>query len=168
MARWQAKDYQQAGIKGLGVAKAVTLTAALELSRRRELDPTKPKTAVISSMGSYEIFKGHLADLDHEEFWLLALNQANRPVGKQRISTGGITGTVVDTRLVFRYALQTKGCVSLILAHNHPSGQLKPSEADRQLTKKLSEGARNLDLRILDHLIVSNLGYFSFADEGLL
>lgn len=166
LACWQARDF--ARFKGIGPARAVALTAALELSRRREQQRFNPLAAVSSSQESYQYLKGILADKDHEEFWILCLNQGNKLLCSHMISKGGITGTVVDGRQVFRYAINTPRCVSIILAHNHPSGQLLPSQTDIKLTNKLVAAGRSLDITVLDHLIISGSGYYSFADEKLL
>ncbi|MEM9837300.1 MAG: DNA repair protein RadC [Bacteroidota bacterium] len=166
LSTWQAPDFQ--AFKGIGPAKAVTLVAALELTRRRAQQNFKRQSVLTDSQSTYQYLKGILGDLDHEEFWVLCLNQANRLITARLISKGGIVGTVVDSRIVFRLAINTPRCVSIILAHNHPSGQLRPSQADIQLTQKMVKGAKSLDLRVLDHLIVGQSGYFSFMDEQLL
>lgn len=163
---WQPHDFER--FKGIGAARAVTLTAAFELSRRREQQRFNPLVAVSSSQESYQYLKGILSDKDHEEFWILCLNQGNKLLCSHMISKGGITGTVVDVRQVFRYAINTPRCVSIILAHNHPSGQLRPSQTDIKLTNKLVAAGRSLDVTVLDHLIISGGGYYSFADEKLL
>lgn len=151
--------------KGIGVAKAVTIVAALELGRRRKETPEAVKKQIITSRDAFEVMKSQYADLNHEEFWVLLLNQANRLQSKQLISKGGRAGTVVDAKLVFEAALRHKA-TSIILSHNHPSGNLRPSDQDRTLTKKILEGGRLLDIRVLDHLIISNDTYYSFSDEG--
>jgi len=151
--------------KGIGVAKAVTIVAALELGRRRKETAEGVKKQIISSRDAFEVMKSQYADLNHEEFWILLLNQANRLQSKQLISKGGRAGTVVDAKLVFETALRHKA-TSIILSHNHPSGNLRPSDQDRALTKKILEGGKLLDIRVLDHLIISNDTYYSFSDEG--
>lgn len=166
LARQQPQDFMK--FKGIGPARAVVLSAAMELGRRRVSQRFNPKRPILNSQDSYQYLSGIIGDLDHEEFWILCLNQARRLLAAHLISKGGITSTVADGRLIFRFAIQTSGCVSIILAHNHPSGQLQPSGADLQLTKKLAAGAKNLDLTILDHLIIGQHGYFSFTDRGLL
>lgn len=153
--------------RGIGEAKAITIVSALELGRRRKESEVLKKPKITCSNDAYTQLKGELLDLAHEEFWILCLNQANTVIAKKRISTGGVAGTVVDAKVVFRSALDTKA-VSLILAHNHPSGNLNPSQQDLSLTKKLKEAGETLDLRILDHLIFTNASYYSFADEGLI
>lgn len=153
--------------KGIGEAKAVTITAALELGRRRSESIELVKKQVNSSKDAFEALRLNYLDLNHEEFWILLLNQANRIQSKQLISRGGRAGTVVDAKLVFESALRNKA-TSIILSHNHPSGNLKPSDQDRSLTRKLVGGGKLLDMRVLDHLIFSNNEYYSFSDEGLL
>lgn len=151
--------------KGIGEAKAITIIAALELGRRRKESPVSEKKQITASRDAFEILRSQYADLNHEEFWILLLNQANRVQRKQLISRGGRAGTVVDAKLVFETALQHRA-TSIILSHNHPSGNLRPSEQDLKLTKKIVEGGKLLDIRVLDHLIFSNNEYYSFSDEG--
>lgn len=153
--------------KGIGNAKAVVITAALELGRRRRLDETLELSKISSSSSVYEIMQPIIGELPHEEFWILYLNNSNKILEKFQISKGGITGTLVDVRISLRKALEI-GAVSLILTHNHPSGNLRPSEADKQLTQKLKTAAESLDIKILDHIIVTEKSYFSFADDGIL
>src|SRR5690554_5211245 len=153
--------------KGIGEAKAITIIAALELGRRRSETAEVSKKQIGSSKDVFDVLKLQYMDLNHEEFWILLLNQANRVQSKQLISRGGRAGTVVDAKLVFESALRHKA-TAIILSHNHPSGNLNPSEQDRSLTKKLFEGGKWLDIRVLDHLIFSNNSYYSFSDEGLL
>lgn len=153
---------------GIGLAKAVTITAALELGRRRQLTPLKQRPQIRSSKDAYLTIASVIADLAHEEFWMLLLNRANRVLGRERISSGGTAGTVVDAKQVFRRALEVSTCTSIILVHNHPSGNLQPSQSDIQLTHKLVRAGRSIDLLVLDHLIIAERSYYSFADEGLL
>lgn len=152
---------------GIGEAKAITILAALELGRRRQSTAIQERPQITCSRDAYDIFQANLPDLSHEEFWILLLNRANRVIGRERISSGGVAGTVVDAKLVFSKALSQMAC-SVILAHNHPSGNLRPSQADLQLTTKLVKAGKNLDIAVLDHLIVTHTGYYSFADEGQL
>ncbi len=152
--------------KGIGEAKALTIMAALELARRRREETVKEKEKIAGSSDVYEYFH-RLADLPNEEFWVMYLNRANKIVSAQRASQGGITGTVADTRLILKSALDQFAC-SIILCHNHPSGNLVPSEEDKALTRKIKQAAQVFDIAILDHIIVSELGYYSFADEGIL
>jgi len=153
--------------KGLGETKALTIIAALELGRRRQLTDVKDRPQVKSSRDSYNAISPIIADLPHEEFWILMLNRANRIISRERVSIGGVTGTLVDARIVFKHALDILAS-SIVLCHNHPSGSLKPSQADIDLTKKMKAAGKTLDILVVDHLIVSDKGYYSFADEGLL
>ena len=153
--------------KGIGEAKAVTIAAALEIGRRRRGEEAKKITKIASSASVFELLQPIMGELEHEEFWIVYLNNANNVVQTAQLSKGGITGTLVDVRLVMRQALEL-GAVALILAHNHPSGTLKPSSADRQITQKLKTAAEALDIKVLDHLIITQKEYFSFADEGIL
>jgi len=152
---------------GIGPAKAITLLAAMELGQRRIETSLRERPCIRSSKDAYEVLYGQLSDLPHEEFWVLHLNRANRVLSREQISVGGVAGTVVDTKIVFRKALQQLSC-ALILAHNHPSGNLQPSQADLDLTKKLKAAGKILDIQILDHLILTETAYLSFADEQLL
>jgi len=153
--------------KGIGEAKAISIIAALELGRRRKDSPAHDVKFINSSASSFEILLPVFADLNHEEFWILMLNQANYVIGKQMISKGGMAGTVADPKMIFKIALE-HNAACLILAHNHPSGNLKPSKEDLQLTKRLVEAGNMLSLPILDHLIITNQLYLSFADQGLI
>lgn len=153
--------------KGIGEAKAITIVAALELGRRRQETPLHERKQITSSRDVFDVLKPKYSDLNNEEFWILLLNQANRVQRVHLISKGGRAGTVVDAKLVFEAALQYKA-TSIILSHNHPSGNLKPSEQDRVLTRKIVEGGRLLDIRVLDHVIFANHSYYSFSDEGEL
>ena len=164
LARFNVSEFKK--ISGIGEAKAIIIMAAVELgSRRKLIEAIKQK--VISSRQAFEILLPLMADKHYEEFWLLFLNRANIQLSAKRISDGGITGTVADIRRIFKLALE-ENATSLILAHNHPSGNLNPSEADKLLTNKLKEAGQIMDIPIKDHLIVTPHGYFSFADEGLL
>lgn len=153
--------------KGIGEAKAITIIAALELGRRRRAEEALQLDKIDSSQSVYELMQPIIGELGHEEFWIIYLNNSNKVILKNQLSKGGITGTLVDVRLVLKMALEV-GAVGLILVHNHPSGTLKPSEADKQITQKLKKAGDSLDLKILDHLIITESAYFSFADEGLL
>ena len=154
-------------IKGIGEAKAITIAAALELGRRRQASASLEKVIVNSSAGIADYLQTKLKDYRREVFAVLFLNRANRINHFEIISEGGITGTVADPRIILKKALE-EDAVSIILCHNHPSGSLKPSRADEELTAKIKEAARYLDIKVLDHIIVSDSGYYSFADEGLL
>lgn len=153
--------------KGIGEAKAVSIIAALELGRRRQWAEFEEKQQIKNSRDSYEIFLPILGDLGHEEFWILLLSHANKIKGKERISIGGVAGTVADVKIIFKKSIQNLAS-AIILCHNHPSGTLHPSQADIELTTKVKQAGQVLDIRVLDHLIVTNAGYYSFADEGLI
>ncbi len=153
--------------KGIGEAKAITIVAALELGRRRQLSNIRQKPQISCSRDAFNILAPFLVDLPHEEFWILLLNRSNRVIAREQVSIGGISGTVVDAKIIFHKAIEGRAS-SIILCHNHPSGNLEPSAADQRLTKKLIEAGKTLDVFVLDHLIVSEMGYFSFADEGLM
>lgn len=165
LGRLSIKDLMN--IKGIGEAKAVTIAAALELGRRRDVNPIKEKKQVTESRDIAGFLKARLQDLNYEVFAVIFLNRANRIIHFEIISRGGITGTVADPRIILKKALEEEA-VSIILCHNHPSGNLTPSRADELLTQKIKEAALLLDIRVLDHIIVSEMGYYSFADEGQL
>lgn len=153
--------------KGIGPAKAITLLAAMELGRRRRQEEALELKKITSSQSVFELMQPLIGELAHEEFWILYLNNSNKVIEKFQISKGGITGTLVDVRITLRKALEV-GAVSIILVHNHPSGNLKASEADKQLTRKLKTASESLDIKVLDHIIVTEKSYLSFADEALL
>ncbi len=163
LARQNVKALQK--FKGIGEAKAITLVSALELGRRRKVGDVNIKPQIKSSEDVYNYLQGDLADLSHEEFWILLLNRANRIEKKIRISTGGVSGTIADPKLIYKYALENLAS-SIILVHNHPSGNTKPSEADCSLTKRLCEAGTFLETPVLDHVIICNHTWYSFADEG--
>ena len=152
---------------GIGEAKAISIVAALELGRRRRLEDALVMAKITSSKSVFEIMQPLIGELPHEEFWIIYLNNSNKVIHKSQLSKGGITGTLVDTRLVLKEALQL-GALGLILAHNHPSGTLQPSQSDKNITQKLKTAAQSLDIKVLDHLIITETSYFSFADESLL
>lgn len=154
-------------IKGIGEAKAMILLAALELGRRRQTAQNLEKPVVHGASSIAPFLQTLLQDLDHEVFIVLYLNRANKINHYETVSSGGMSGTVADPRVILRRALEEKA-VAIILCHNHPSGNLRPSVADRELTLKIREAARYFDIMVLDHIIVSHEGFFSFADEGLL
>ena len=157
---------QLMGFKGIGEAKAITIIAALELGRRRRAEETIELKKITSSKDVFELMQPIMGELPHEEFWILYLNNSNKVVYKAQLSKGGITGTVVDIRLVFKMALE-QNATSIILTHNHPSGKLLASEADIQITKKLKLAGQQLDIAILDHIIITETGFYSFQDEGI-
>jgi len=152
-------------IKGIGSAKAITLMAALELGRRRRISEVIDRFKISSSLDVFELMKPFLEDLHIEQFWTLYLNNSNKVLSKLKISEGGMTGTVVDIRLILKHALELNA-TSIVLSHNHPSGILKPSEADINVTKKIKKAAQFMDIKVLDHLIITDQSYFSFADQG--
>lgn len=152
--------------KGIGEAKAISIISALELGRRRRSEDALELKKVTSSKVIFEIMQPIIGELPHEEFWIIYLNNSNKVISKSQLSKGGITGTLVDVRIVFKTALEM-GATALILCHNHPSGTLVPSEADKQITRKLKLAGESLEIKVLDHLIVTEASYFSFADEGI-
>lgn len=153
--------------KGIGEAKAISIITALELGKRRRLETAMKKPKITSSAAVFNLLQPIIGDLEHEEFWVLFLNNSNKVVAKNQISKGGLTATVVDVRLLFKRALEL-AAVAIIVCHNHPSGKLQPSNADQQLTQKIIEAGATLDIKLLDHLIITEKAYFSFADENLL
>jgi len=165
LARLSVKDLTK--IKGIGEAKAISIVSALELGRRRKESVSPGRPRITNSIDVVEIMKQDLLDLNHEEFWIIILNRANYVLRKNKISSGGISGTVADPKLIFKSALDHSGS-SIILVHNHPSGNLQPSQADITLTKTLKEAGKFLEIPVLDHIIVSDNSYFSFADEGMM
>jgi DNA repair protein RadC len=152
--------------KGIGEAKAISIIAALELGRRRRGEDAVELKKITSSKIIFEIMQPIIGELPHEEFWIIYMNNSNKVIAKSQLSKGGITGTLVDVRIVFKTALEM-GATALILCHNHPSGTLIPSDADKQITRKLKLAGDSLEIKVLDHLIVTETSYFSFADEGI-
>ncbi len=153
--------------KGIGEAKAVAIAAALEVGRRRRSENGEKVTKISGSVDVFHLLQPTLGELEHEEFWILYLNNSNTILHKTQLSKGGITGTLVDVRLVLKRALEL-GAVGLILAHNHPSGTLKASEADKKITTKLKVASAAIDIKVLDHVIITEKAYFSFADHQML
>lgn len=153
--------------KGIGEAKAITINAAVELGRRRKYVEAQKRKTITSSQDVYEYASSFLLDLPYEEFWILILNRGNNIIDKERISQGGVSGTLVDARIIFRTAI-LKLASSIILIHNHPSGQLRPSQEDITVTKKIKSAGKSLDIVVVDHLIFTDDGYYSFKDEGVL
>ncbi|WP_130734219.1 DNA repair protein RadC [Flavobacterium sp. J27] len=153
--------------KGIGEAKAISIAAALELGRRRRVEETIVLSKITSSKAVFELMQPIIGELMHEEFWVIYLNNANKVICKFQISKGGWTGTVVDFRVVFKLALEYNA-TAIILSHNHPSGKLQASQADIQLTKNIIQAGKSLEIQVLDHVIVTETNYFSFADEGML
>ncbi|AEH00284.1 DNA repair protein RadC [Lacinutrix sp. 5H-3-7-4] len=158
---------QLTAFKGIGEAKAISIIAALELGRRRRGSEALERKKITSSKSVFELMQPEIGELPHEEFWIIYLNNSNKVIQKNQLSKGGITGTLVDVRLALKIALEV-GAVGIILAHNHPSGTLNPSLADKNLTQKLKTAAQSLDIKVLDHLIITEKAYFSFADESIL
>jgi len=154
-------------LHGIGSARAVTIAAALELGRRRKLSEVPELPQIKCSKDVSDIFQPLLADLAHEEFWILFLNRSNRVINRMKLSQGGISGTVTDVRLVMKRAIEYLAS-GIILCHNHPSGNLNPSESDSNITRKIKEAGNLMDIQLLDHLIISDKDYYSFADNGLI
>jgi DNA repair protein RadC len=157
---------QLTDFKGIGEAKAISIAAALELGRRRRLDEGFELDKVTSSKSVFEIMHPIIGDLMHEEFWVLYLNNSNKVVHKAQISKGGMAATIVDVRIVFKIALENNA-MSIILVHNHPSGKLMASEPDIQITKKIKLAGQHLEVKVFDHIIITDKGYYSFNDEGI-
>lgn len=153
--------------KGIGEAKAISIVAALELGKRRKQEENISGHSIRSSKDVYEIFEPLVSDLQYEEFWILLLNRSNRIIGKSKISQGGVAGTVIDTKLIMKKAIENLAS-SIILCHNHPSGNLNPSGSDIEITDKIKTAANYLDMKLLDHIIVTDHSYYSFLDEGKL
>jgi DNA repair protein RadC len=154
-------------LKGIGQARAVSIVAALELGRRRNLSDSPDELKITGSSDVFGLIGPVLSDLTHEEFWVLLLNRSNKILSKHKISQGGITGTVTDIRMILKLALD-KLATGLILCHNHPSGNLQPSEADISITRRIKESAALMDISLLDHVIVAGKAYFSLADENMI
>ncbi len=165
LAKLSVKELMK--VKGIGEAKAITIVAALELGRRRKEVDAEEKPKINTSKDAFDLIKGDLMDLPHEEFWVLLLNRANRVIKKKRVSEGGVSGTVADPKIIFKMALEELAC-GIVMAHNHPSSNLTPSQSDRDLTKKMKEAGKFLDVQLFDHIIVAGNKYFSFADEGFV
>ncbi|MBI3218048.1 MAG: DNA repair protein RadC [Bacteroidetes bacterium] len=165
LAKLSVKDLMR--VKGIGEAKAITIIAALELGRRRKESDSEDKPRITTSKDAFDQLKSDMMDLPHEEFWVLLLNRAHRVTKKKRISEGGVAGTVADPKIIYKLALEELAS-GVVVAHNHPSGNLQPSQSDIELTKKLKEAGRFLEIQLLDHLIITGHKYFSFADEGII
>jgi DNA repair protein RadC len=153
--------------RGIGQAKAITLIAAMELGRRRNQSEALDNGQIKGSRDAADYLRPEIGDLAYEEFWVLFLNRQNKVIDKRKLSQGGMTGTVIDVRMVLKLALE-KHAISMIICHNHPSGNLDPSEADKKITRQMKEAAALMEIPVIDHLIVTQAGYFSFADEGML
>lgn len=163
LAKLQFKDLLS--VKGIGPTKAITLMTALELGKRRRLSEAVDRFTISSSKDAFDLMKPILEDLSVEQFWAVYLNNANKVLSQQKISEGGMTATIVDIRLILKRALELNA-TALVLCHNHPSGALNPSEADVSLTEKVKKAAKLMDIQLLDHIIVTDQSYFSFADQG--
>lgn len=165
LAKKTIEEFTQ--FKGIGKVKAINIITALEIGQRRRYSDAQKVSTVSNSQSAYELLQASLAELAHEEFWALFLSNSNRVLAMQQISIGGLTGTVADVRLIFKKALLL-GATSIIVSHNHPSGNINPSAADKLLTKKLVEAGLIMNIKLIDHLIITDSQYFSFADEGLI
>lgn len=164
LAKLSVKELQK--FKGIGEAKAITIVCALELGRRRKEADFAKKDKITCSTDAYQLMKPYLLDLYYEEFWVLFLNRANQVTKTEKISAGGVSGTVADPKVIFKRALE-ETANGLILVHNHPSGNIQPSQADITLTQKIREGAKLLDMQVLDHIIFTDNGFYSFTDNGI-
>jgi len=154
-------------VPGIGPAKATAIVACFELGKRRAAESRLPEIKISGSKDVFDLFQPFLGDLPHEEFWILLLNRANRVIDKIRISQGGISGTIIDPRIILKKAVDRLAS-TIILCHNHPSGNLKPSDSDIRITTKMKESSQLMDINLIDHIIVTEDSYFSFADEGLI
>ncbi|MCU0363577.1 MAG: DNA repair protein RadC [Bacteroidales bacterium] len=154
-------------LRGIGPARAVTIAAALELGRRRKLAESPEAVQIKCSRDVAEIFQPLLSDLPHEEFWILFLNRSNRVINRMKLSQGGVSGTVTDVRMVMKKAIEYLAS-GIIVCHNHPSGNLNPSESDSKITQKIKDAGNLMDIQLLDHIIISDKEYYSFADNGSL
>jgi DNA repair protein RadC len=165
LAKFNIKELQK--IKGIGEAKAISVITALELGKRRKIEEVIERKKIQSSNDVFDIFGTLLGDLPYEEFWILLLNRSNSIIDKIKVSQGGIAGTVTDVRIILKIALEHMAS-SIILCHNHPSGNKKPSEADIHITKKLTDAGKLMDIAVIDHIIIAEKLFFSFADEGMM
>jgi len=165
LGRYDVHDLRK--IKGIGEAKAVTILAALELGRRRKITTREQGGRITCSADIFSLMYPLIGDIVYEEFWVILLNRSNKPVEKKKISQGGIAGTVTDVRLIMKSAIEILAC-SIIICHNHPSGNIKPSDADISITRKIKESAGIMDIMLLDHIIIAGQSYFSFADENII
>lgn len=163
--RWNIKEMQK--FKGIGQAKAISLMAAVELGRRRKDGLKEERLQITSARKAFDVLYPNFMDLAHEEFHVLLLNNSNRVIGTRCVSVGGLTGTVADGKIIFREAIAANAC-GIILAHNHPSGTLEPSTQDMRITKELKNFGKLIDIQILDHIIITDHGFFSFADKNMM
>lgn len=165
LGKWGLENF--CTFKGMGPAKSLTVMAALELGRRRKLQERKERTRITSSVDIYELFHPLMADLPTEEFWVLLLNRSNRVIDKVRISSGGIDQTTADLRTILREALLARA-TQMVLIHNHPSGNIQPSQEDKRITERIKGAGRLMNISVIDHVIVTDGAYYSFNDEGIL
>lgn len=165
LGKMSVADLQK--FKGIGEAKAISIITALELGRRRRLEEATEKPQITGSKAVFEIMQPLIGELQHEEFWIIYLNNSNKVLHKEQLSKGGLTGTLVDVRLVFKKGIELFS-TAIILCHNHPSGKLQPSQADKSITSKLKLAGETLDIKVLDHIIITENAYFSFADENII
>ncbi len=165
LSRMSVSDLMK--FKGIGEAKAISIVAALELGRRRRGAEVLNRKKISSSKDVFELFQLYMADSAYEEFWVLFLSRSNSIIKHVKVSDGGVAGTVADPKRIFREAIES-GCSSMILCHNHPSGNIQPSVADKKLTRKIVAGATYFDIKVLDHIIIGGTRYFSFADSGIM
>lgn len=165
LAKYSVKDLMK--FKGIGEAKAISIIAALELGRRRKEATVNKKPKITGSTDAFNILKPHLLDLPHEEFWIILLNRANQVIRLKRVSSGGISGTVADVKMIFKEAIEQLAS-GIILSHNHPSGNKQPSSQDVSLTKKMKEAGIILEIPVLDHIIFAEDQFFSFADNAMM
>lgn len=165
LALFTVKDLVK--IKGIGEAKALAIVSALELGRRRKTTDAEEKPRITSSRDAFEVIAPYLQDIKHEEFWVILLNRANRVIRTRQVSQGGTSSTVADPKIIFKLGVDELAS-SVILAHNHPSGEATASQKDIHLTQKIKEAGKLLEIQVLDHLIIAGQKYFSFADEGIL
>ena len=165
LSKFRIEDFLK--FKGIGEAKALSVISALELGRRRRVAEVLQKEKITSSKDVFNLFQSIMEDYKYESFWILLLNRANKIIKRIQVSDGGVSGTIADPKRIFKYSLENDAS-GIILCHNHPSGNIKPSEADIKLTKKIKEGGQLLDINVLDHIIIGEENYFSFADENML
>jgi DNA repair protein RadC len=165
LAKFSVNDFTK--LKGIGEARAVTIIAALELGRRKKDTDSEERLKIGTSSDVYDYISPDLIDIDHEEFWIVLVNRSNRIIKKLRVSVGGVAGTVADPKIIFKKAIEDLAS-GIILVHNHPSGNISPSQVDRDLTKKMKEAGKHLEIQVLDHIIIGGQKYFSFADEGIM
>jgi DNA repair protein RadC len=165
LAKFSVNDLTK--VNGIGEARAITIIAAMELGRRKKDADREETLRIGSSRDVYEYMLADLTDIAHEEFWIILVNRSNRIIKKLRVSIGGVAGTVADPKIIFKRAIEELAS-GIILVHNHPSGNISPSQADKDLTKKMKEAGKHLEIQVLDHIIIGGKKYFSFADEGIM